>query len=174
MLESQLFLNEWGVWFCFLGEPNEGNDKYYQNFKLVFTLKAPADLAYCWNNFGLNNLENFLVSAEGRQKTYPYCNPATRSRTSGVASTPSSTSRRASSPSGKIPTTRRAVDSSSQSPGARRTRINCTSNWCSTCWVKTLSTAATSAASGSSRPRTARHTTEWRSGWISTRTRWTC
>jgi hypothetical protein len=29
MLQTDLFLNEWGIWFCFLGEPNESNEKYY-------------------------------------------------------------------------------------------------------------------------------------------------
>lgn len=68
MIENSLFLHEWGVWFCFLGEPNDSNDKYYENFQRVFLLKAPADLAYCWEHFGLNNLENFLVKPNNQQK----------------------------------------------------------------------------------------------------------
>ena len=115
MIENSLFVNEWGVWFCFLGEPNEPSDKYYENFQLVFTLKAPTDLAYCWNQFGLNNLDNFLVNSENRQKRYFESYPATRSRISGDASTQSNTSRRASNPSGKILATRLEVDSSFQS-----------------------------------------------------------
>ena len=70
MIEAQLFLNEWGVWFCFQAEPNEPSDKYYENFQLVFTLAAPPDLAYAWQHFGLNTLENFLVKPSGQQNTY--------------------------------------------------------------------------------------------------------
>ena len=66
-MEEQLFLNEWGVWFCFVGEPNESNEKYYENFRRVFLLRSPADLAYLWNQFGLNHLDKFLVRPDARQ-----------------------------------------------------------------------------------------------------------
>jgi hypothetical protein len=77
MLEDQLFLNEWGVWFCFLGDQSDSNENYYQNFQMVFLMKAPADLAYCWSHFGLNNLDNFLVKANSQQKRYTFPNVAT-------------------------------------------------------------------------------------------------
>lgn len=77
MIQEQLFLNEWGVWFCFLAEPNEPNDKYYENYQLVFALRAPPDLAYAWAHFGLSSLDNFLLKPTGQQNRYPAPHPVT-------------------------------------------------------------------------------------------------
>jgi hypothetical protein len=70
MLQEQLFFNQWAVWFCFLADPNESKDKYYENFQRVFAIHSPPDLAYTWTHFGLKNLENFLVMPNNKQKTY--------------------------------------------------------------------------------------------------------
>jgi hypothetical protein len=53
---DNLFLNEWGIWYCFQGEPNESNEKYYENFKLIYNITSPSDLAYLWQQAGLSNL----------------------------------------------------------------------------------------------------------------------
>jgi hypothetical protein len=70
MFEAE-FLNEWGIWFCFQAEASEANENYYMNFQQVYNLRAPADLAYLWNNYQLNNLENFLLKSNNKQNTYP-------------------------------------------------------------------------------------------------------
>lgn len=71
MIEKQLFLHEWGVWLCFLGEPNDSSDDYYKNFQQLFTLTGPADLAYAWHHLSLSTLDNFLLKPTGQQNRYP-------------------------------------------------------------------------------------------------------
>lgn len=77
MIDKHLLHHEWGVWFCFLNDSNDPNDKYEENYRQLFSLTTPADFAYCWSQCGLNNLENFLVNAENKQKTYSLCDSAT-------------------------------------------------------------------------------------------------
>ena len=63
-------MNEWTVWFCFVADPKESKDNYQDNYKRVFDIKSPLDLAYLWNNHKLSNLDNFFVNAESRQFKY--------------------------------------------------------------------------------------------------------
>ena len=167
MLGNQLFIHEWGVWFCFLGEPNESNEKYYENFRQVFTFKGPADLAFCWNQFGLNNLDNFLVTSQGTQQRYYFFHLGTRSRIGGDRSTQSSTSRRVLSQNGKILTIRKEDALSSQSVALSKTKTKSTLISSSSCSERTLTIANTSVGSASSRPKTLNLSSEWRSGLIS-------
>lgn len=60
MLEN-LFLNEWSIWFSFVGESTDTNENYHDNISLIYTLKSPADLAYVWNNSPLSSLSNYFA-----------------------------------------------------------------------------------------------------------------
>lgn len=174
MIEKQLFLHEWGVWLCFLGEPNQSSDDYYKNFQLLFKLASPADLAYSWHHLSLNSLDNYLLRPTGQQNRYHPSHTASWQPTSGAELTQSNFSRLASSPSGKIPATRKVGVSCSLWDEVRRIERKSTRIWSTTYLERISPTASTSTASGSSPPRPPKLFSESKYGWIFLTTTSTC
>jgi hypothetical protein len=120
------FLNEWGIWICFLPDQNESSDKYNENFMLLYRIHSPSDLAYVWHRSGLNDLDNFLLKNTSTQQTYFFSHSVMKSAVNGEESILYNFSRLALSLSGKTPKIRKGEDSFFQLIRVKRIRTNYT------------------------------------------------
>ena len=75
------FQHQWGVWFCFVGEPGENAEEYYKNYMNVYNIKTPAELAFLWKEGQLSSLDHFLLQSNSKQLTYPYQHSDSKSKT---------------------------------------------------------------------------------------------
>ena len=97
----------------------------------VYTVHSPADLAYLWKYYKLDNLDNFLLQNNSKQITYNTYHSAMKSKINLDVSTHSSISRKVSSLSGRIPTIKKEDDSSSLSTSPSKIKMKYILTWCS-------------------------------------------
>ncbi len=64
---NSTFQHQWGVWFCFVGEPGDSYERYNENYMQVYSIRTPADLALLWKDSHLNNLDQFLLQSNSKQ-----------------------------------------------------------------------------------------------------------
>lgn len=60
-MKKHSLINDWSIWFSYLSEEEEKENKYADHLDKVHQIKSVEDLVYIWQESHVSRLDNFFT-----------------------------------------------------------------------------------------------------------------